>query len=123
MKSMRKVIVQTPDDHQGTEREFVESFEFSKRWKSLKLDDDDFGDLQARLCADPQAGDKMAGTGGVRKLRLELPGRGKSGGARIVYVDFAVEETIYLITVFAKNEKGNLNNREKKEIRDFVDSL
>ena len=65
----------------------------------------------------------MQGTGGVRKLRLELQGRGKSGGARVVYVDFAVEEHPYLISLFARNEQDNLNAKQKREIRDFVKSL
>ena len=41
----------------------------------------------------------------------------------VVYVDFAVEEQLYLISVFAKNEQGNLTAKQKKEIRDFVKSL
>ena len=118
---MRKVIIEEPPV-QGMEREFVETFEFSKRWKSLKLDDD-LRALQDTLCADPQVGDLIQGTGGVRKARLELQGRGKSGGSRVVYVDFAVEEHVYLISVFAKNEQGNLTAKQKKEIRDFVKSL
>jgi hypothetical protein len=79
--------------------------------------------FQDTLCADPQVGDLIQGTGGVRKVRLELQGRGKSGGARVVYVDFAVEEQLYLISVFAKNEQDNLTAKQKKEIRDFVKSL
>jgi hypothetical protein len=118
---MRKVIIEEPPV-QGMEREFVETFEFRKRWKALKLDDD-LRALQDMLGADPRAGDLIQGTGGVRKVRLELQGRGKSGGARVVYVDFAVEEHLYLISVFAKNEQGNLTAKQKKEIRDFVKSL
>jgi hypothetical protein len=119
---MRKVIIEEPPVH-GLEREFVETFEFRKRWKALKLDDDDLRALQDTLCADPQVGDLIQGTGGVRKVRLELQGRGKSGGARVVYVDFAAEEHLYLISVFAKNEQGNLTAKQKMEIRDFVKSL
>jgi hypothetical protein len=88
---VRKVIIEEPPVH-GMEREFVETFEFRKRWKALKLDDDDLRALQDTLCAEPQVGDLIQGTGGIRKVRLELQGRGKSGGARVVYVDFAVEE-------------------------------
>ncbi len=71
---MRKVSIKEPPV-QGTEREFGETFEFRKRWKALKLDDDDLRALQDTLCADPQVGDLIQGTGGVRKVRLELPGR------------------------------------------------
>ena len=89
----------------------------------MKLNDDDLGLLQETLCANPEAGDLMQGTGGVRKLRLELQGRGKSGGARVVYVDFAVEEHLNSISLFAKNEQDNLTAKQKREIRDFVKSL
>ena len=119
---MRKVIIEQPPV-QGMEREFVETFEFRRRWKALKLDDDDLRALQDALCADPRVGDLIQGTGGVRKVRLELHGRGKSGGARVVYVDFALEEHLYLISVFAKNEQSTLTAEQKREIRDFVKSL
>ena len=115
--------MEAPDDHRGMEREFVQTFEFEKRWKALRLDDDVLSVLERTLCANPKAGDVMQGTGGVRKLRVELQGRGKSGGARVVYVDFTVEERTYLITAFAKNERGNLSDREKKEMKDFVARL
>ena len=52
---MRKVSIKEPPV-QGTEREFVETFEFRKRWKALKLDDDDLRALQDTLCADPRWG-------------------------------------------------------------------
>ena len=119
---MRKVIIEE-FPLQGMEREFVETFEFRRRWKALKLDDDDLRALQDTLCADPQAGDLIQGTGGVRKVRLVLRGKGKSGGARVVYVDFVAEEHLYLISVFAKNEQGNLTAKQKREIRDFVKNL
>jgi hypothetical protein len=122
MKAMRKVIIETPSV-QGMEREFVETFEFRKRWKALRLDDEDLRVLQDTLCANPKVGDLIQGAGGVRKVRLELQGRGKSGGARIVYVDFAAEERLYLISVFAKNEQGTLTAKQKSEIKDFVKSL
>jgi hypothetical protein len=77
MKPMRKVIIEEPPDH-GMEREFVETFEFRKRWKALKLDDDDLRALPDTLCADPQVGDLMRDTGGVRKMRLESQGKSRS---------------------------------------------
>jgi len=122
MRSMRKVIIEAPPV-QGMEREFVETFEFRKRWKALRLDDEDLRVLQDTLCADPKVGDLIQGTGGVRKVRLELQGRGKSGGARVVYVDFALEERLYLISVFAKNEQGTLTAKQKSEIKNFEKSL
>ncbi len=87
---MAKVILEQPSVH-GMEREFVETFEFRRRWKALKLNDDNLRALQDMLCANPHAGNLIRGAGGVRKVRLELQGRVKSGGARVVCVDFAFD--------------------------------
>jgi hypothetical protein len=54
---------------------------------------------------------------------LKGSGRGKSGGARVIYIDFATEEKTSLITAYKKNQQVNLTAREKKEIKDFVKSL
>jgi hypothetical protein len=70
MKSRRKVVIGTREfSGRLMEREFVETEEFRKRWKALGLDDDHLGALQKDLCGDPDAGDMIQGTGGVRKLR------------------------------------------------------
>lgn len=55
----------------------------------------------------------MQGTGGLRKVRFALENRGKSGSVRVVYVDFVVYETIYLITAYTKNEKTILVNQNE----------
>ena len=68
-------------------REFIITREFDSVWKSLGLNDDDLNELEIFLCKNPDAGDTMKGTGGVRKLRWALDGRGKSGGARVIYLD------------------------------------
>jgi hypothetical protein len=59
----------------------------------------------------------------VRKVRFQLKGKGKSGGARVIYIDFAVDQHTYLITAFAKNEQVNLTGTQKNEIKAFVKSL
>ena len=89
-------------------------------WKNLGLTDSDLSELQAFLCENPDAGDIMEGTAGVRKLRWALKGRGKSGGARVVYLDILFSERIYLITVFPKNEKANLSKQERNAIKTLV---
>lgn len=65
----------------------------------------------------------IQGTGGLRKARFAFEHRGKSGGVRVCYVDFVVKETIYLITVYSKNQKDNLSKEEKNEIRKLIDVL
>ncbi len=84
-------------------REFVILPEFDKQWRELGLDDSILRELQEHLCAYPESGSIMEGTGGLRKLRWALEGRGKSGSIRTLYVDFAFYEKIYLITAFPKN--------------------
>jgi hypothetical protein len=67
------------------------------------------------LAANPTAGDVMPGTGGVRKLRWGLEGRGKRGGARIIHFFHSQELPLFLLTAFAKNERTDLSQTERNE--------
>ena len=104
-------------------REFVMLPEFDKNWKLFELSDDDLKRLQAELLNDPKIGDVMQGTGGVRKMRFSLENRGKSGSARVIYIDFAVYEKIYLITAYTKAEKENLTKEQRNAIKHMVEQL
>ncbi|MBP3857203.1 MAG: type II toxin-antitoxin system RelE/ParE family toxin [Ruminiclostridium sp.] len=104
-------------------REFVMLPEFDKNWKQLELSDDDLKRLQAELLNDPKIGDVMQGTGGVRKMRFALDNRGKSGSARVIYIDFAVYEKNYLITAYTKAEKENLTKEQRNAIKNMVEQL
>lgn len=97
--------------------------EFERRWKKSGLNDDHLKDLEAYLCEHPNAGAVIQGTGGLRKLRWALPAKGKRGGARVLYVDFAYFEKIYMITCFTKNEKVSLSREEKNRIRNTIEEL
>ncbi len=101
-------------------RMFIETSEFRRRWSRLGLGEEDLRELQGYLLEHPNAGDTVQGTGGVRKLRWARPGRGKSGGVRTIYIDFADREAMWLITVFSKNEKTDLSAEERAEIKRFV---
>ena len=104
-------------------RTFIETPIFTKRWNELGFDDDDLMELQQMLLKNPEAGALMQGTGGIRKLRVAFKNRGKSGSARVCYVDFAVYERIYLLTVFAKGDQANLSNQEKATLKMLVKKL
>ncbi len=104
-------------------RTFVELPIFSTRWKEMGLNDDDLRRLQEELLTDPKVGEVMKGTGGVRKMRFAFEKRGKSGSVRVIYVDFEVYEKIFLITAYTKNEKDNLTDSEKKEVKQLIGIL
>lgn len=104
-------------------REFVELPSFQKKWKSLGLTDKDLRRLEEELVANPKTGAVMKGTGGVRKMRFAFEHHGKSGSVRVIYVDFEVYEKIYLITAYPKNEKDNLTNEERNELKEIIQIL
>ena len=71
----------------------------------------------------PDAGDVIPGSGGVRKLRWAAKGKGKRGGARIIYLHVMITARIYLIRCYAKNVKTNLTADEKKQLQQIVAHL
>ena len=102
---------------------FIELPLFRSKWEDLDLTDADLRRLQVELLADPKVGAVMQGTGGVRKMRFAFEHQGKSGGIRVIYIDFEVYEKIYLLTAYTKNEKDNLSKEERNEIRKLITVL
>jgi hypothetical protein len=104
---------------------FIQVSRFVSKWKSLRLNDADLSALEAMLMANPDAGDVMAGTGGVRKVRFAPPSRhtGKSGAFRVAYCYFRMGETVYLLTIFAKNEQDNFTASQKAEFKVLMKAL
>jgi len=80
-------------------------------------------DVVSYLAAHPKAGDLIEGTGGVRKLRWARAGMGKSGGLRIIYYVHSKAMPLYLLTVFAKNERANLTKAERNDLAGLVAML
>lgn len=75
------------------------------------------------IARDPTCGAVMEGTGGVRKLRFAVGGRGKSGGARVIYYFHSDVMPVYLLTVFTKNERSNLTPSERNALAQLVEIL
>lgn len=75
------------------------------------------------LAWNPTAGDVIVGTGGVRKLRWALAGRGKSGGARVIYFHHDVGMPLFVLTAYAKNERADLSQAERNEFKRFTELL
>lgn len=104
-------------------RTFIETPEFTRNWKGLGLEDQDLRRLELEILRNPKAGKVIRGTGGLRKLRFAIDNMGKSGSARVCYVDFPSKETVYLITIYPKNEKDSLTRAECKNINKLIQVL
>jgi hypothetical protein len=80
------------------------------------FDDETLRRIQEILLADPEAGNVIPGGGGLRKLRAPLPGRGKRGGARVIYYWWARQRHCYLVYAYAKNEQSNLTREQLRQL-------
>ena len=69
------------------------------------------------LAQNPTKGSVIPGGGGIRKIRLALENRGKSSGARVIYLYLKIRERIYLLTVYPKNRRENLTAAELKNLK------
>ena len=69
------------------------------------------------IAANPDAGDVIPDSGGVRKVRWARAGTGKRGGARVIYFYHAAERPLYLLMVYAKARRENLSADEKRTVR------
>ena len=85
------------------------------------LSDDEYAALQLSLAVNPEAGDVIKGTGGVRKLRWAGSGRGKRGGLRVIYYLRLQNGQIWLLTVYAKNVKDSIPASVLKKIKEELD--
>jgi hypothetical protein len=96
--------------------------EYIRRAEKL-LTEGERRDVVDYLASHPKAGDLIQGTGGIRKLRWGRAGQGKSGGVRIIYYFHSEVMPLYLLTLFAKNERSNLSKAECNELAKLVDIL
>jgi len=76
-----------------------------------------------RLAADPSCGVVVPGGGGIRKVRFGFGGRGKSGGARIVYLFHGASLPVFILAVFAKNERSDLSMAERNALGKLVAAM
>jgi hypothetical protein len=85
-----------------------------------KLLKEDFEALKRELINNPQLGDLIPGTGGVRKVRLKSSTKGKRGGFRVCYFDDPGKEELFLLTIYSKGEREDLSADEKKSLKEFT---
>jgi hypothetical protein len=97
---------------------FIETFIFTKEIKGL-LSDELYRKLQLALMLRPEAGDLIKGSGGLRKVRWNLPGHGKRGALRVIYY-FDPPAVIYMLLPYRKNDQEDLTTEQIKILRAVV---
>lgn len=97
----------------GSGRMFIQTHTFAKQWDELDLPDEYLRKLESLLLSNPEAGDVIRGSNGARKLRIKIePTKGKSGGGRVIYVDYVNVGRIYLLSIYGKSSKADLSPQE-----------
>jgi len=94
------------------------------RHRTDYLTDAQFSELQITLMKNPEAGDLIQGTGGLRKLRFGDPrrGKGKRGGLRVIYYWWNGQKQFWLFTLYDKNEMDDLSAKEKRLLKAMLES-
>jgi hypothetical protein len=99
---------------------FIETKLFTRLVQQY-LSDDEYSRLQQALLSDPEAGAVIRDSGGVRKLRWGVAGRGKRGGIRVIYFLRTRQGQIWLLTLYAKNVTETISANVLKQIKDEID--
>ena len=101
--------------------EFQETHIFTREITSL-LTEDEYAELQGVLIVQPEAGDVIPGTGGLRKLRWtqRRRGKGKRGGIRVIYYWYVNGSLIYMLLAYSKNQQDDLSTSEKRLLSRLV---
>jgi len=100
----------------------VETPEFLATTRKL-MGEDERALVVAYLAYNATAGDLIPGAGGVRKLRWRLEGRGKRGGARVIYFYHSADLPLFALTAYAKNEREDLSHADRDDFRRLTKSL
>lgn len=94
---------------------FIESAPF-ERIRLVYLDEDEYAELQQSMMQDPEGGDIVRGSGGVRKLRWKRPGMGKSGGLRVIYYVRYKPNEFWMLALYAKAKNDNVPGHILKKL-------
>jgi hypothetical protein len=98
----------------------IETTIFTKKVNTL-LSDDEYRNLQNELILNPIKGKVIRGSGGLRKIRCGVSGRGKSGGVRVIYYWVFKRELLLMLLVYPKNEQDNLTSSQLKLLKTLVE--
>ena len=99
--------------------EFIETVVFTKRITEI-LTDEDYRFLQEKLVENPEAGRLIPKGKGLRKYRWAASGKGKSGGARIIYYFYLSEDKIYMLFPYKKSDQTDLTTEQMKILIEYV---
>jgi mRNA-degrading endonuclease RelE of RelBE toxin-antitoxin system len=99
---------------------FIETRLFTRLVQEY-LDDDEYRELQKVLMDNPETGNIIPGSGGLRKVRWRAPGRGKRGGYRVIYYARLKQGVILMLTMYAKNVAENIPAHVLRQIRKEVE--
>jgi hypothetical protein len=103
--------------HRGSDQmEFIELASFTEEVQAIGAEES-LRKLQVELLANPEKGDLIQGTGGFRKVRMNLPGRGKSGSARIIYLYLKTRNCILLADIYRKTDRDTLSHQQKRWLK------
>ena len=100
--------------------EFIETPLFTKALERY-LDDDEYAELQHYLNEHPETGVVVPGSGGVRKLRWAVSGRGKRGGLRVIYYLRRTRSEIWLLTLYGKNVREDIPAHLLRQMKEAID--
>jgi len=98
----------------------IETSVFTRLIKEL-MNDEDYRELQEALIKRPELGDLIRGSGGLRKVRWKLEGRGKSGGVRVIYYWVTTESQIRMVYVYPKGRQENLTDEQLAALKKIVE--
>jgi len=99
---------------------FIETPIFTRQAQDA-LSEDQYRDLQEELRKRPDAGSKIKGSGGLRKLRWAIEGQGKSGGVRVIYYWIAAQDRIFILYMYPKSKQADLTPEQLKVLKKTVE--
>jgi hypothetical protein len=101
---------------------FIETPVFSRQLAEC-IDDEEFRAFQNELLRNPELGDLLVGCWGLRKVRMALPARGKSGGARVIYLYLADAHVLYFFLLFKKSDAANLSKAQRNQLGSLAEQI
>ena len=102
--------------------EFIKASAFTK-YVYEYLSDDEYSGFQSFLLEFPEAGRVVPGSGGIRKIRWAMSGKGKSGGVRVIYYFKRQDDEIWLLTIYSKNEVENIPAHVLRQIAKEIENV